>query len=184
VQQNPIFQAMVTLFGLLSVAAMLLTTYFGTDRDDQNVNKACTSQVVITLSYNSFHMTFVPGAGLLSVGIYICVYFAYKRAVVNHRSAGADSNAITNQQRRLTVTLGIITVSTLFLFDIPMSIFAVSALMNVIPPQVVILGIFMRFSIITNVAIYLYRQKEMRAKMWALICCKNLKMTATVSSVM
>jgi hypothetical protein len=157
-----------------------MSTYFGTDPNVLNVNKLCTSRVVFTYAYYLFHMTFVPFAGYLSVAIYICVYVAYRRAVSHN--AGASNNAITDQQRRLTITLGIITVSTLFLFSIPLSVFTLCALMGIAAPQPLLLGIFIRFSTICNVAIYLYRQKEMRAKMRALICCKNERRTATVSS--
>jgi hypothetical protein len=103
--------------------------YFGTDPNVLNVNKLCTSRVVFTYAYYLFHMTFVPFAGYLSVAIYICVYVSYRRAVSHN--AGASNNAITDQQRRLTITLGIITVSTLFLFSIPLSVFTLCALMGI-----------------------------------------------------
>jgi hypothetical protein len=169
---------MVAIYGLTSMSAMLLTTYFYTSPSPK-VPKSCAVGQT-SFAYNLYHSTFVVAAGYVSIAIYLYVFIAYRRA-----SRQIASNTVTNQrqatavQRRLTVTLGIIAISTLFFFIAPFTILAVCAWMNVVPPHVLIIGIVARFSTIINVFIYLYRQKEMRQEMWALVRCKMGGNTAT-----
>jgi hypothetical protein len=149
---------------------MLLTTYFDTSKLS-TTPKLC-STASFSRSYDYFQATLNTGAGYVSVGIYICVFIAYRRAkrqIVSHH----EDQIMAAQERRLTVTLGIITISTLFLVVIPDTIYFVCAFMNVPPPETALLGIINRLSTICNVAIYVVRQKEMRKEMWALIMCKK-----------
>jgi hypothetical protein len=151
---------------------MLLSTYFGTSHLP-NINKLC-ARPAAAATYNLYQPTLVAGAGCISVAIYICVFVAYRRTMsqISPNTSLHDQKAII-LQRRLTVTLGIITVSTFFLFIIPFSIIAVYTLMNTVLPQAALLGTISRFSTIINVAIYVYRQKEMRREIGALIRCKK-----------
>jgi hypothetical protein len=162
----------VVLFGVVSSLAMLLSTYFFT-LDAQNDTKLCV-QLPVSFVYNLYHYSLLTGAGCISVAIYIGVFVAYR-----HTMRQISPNSITNEQkafvlqRRLTVTLGIITVSTLIFFVIPFSILSVYAFMNVVPPQGAVLGTISRFSTIINVAIFVFRQKEMRKEICGLILCKR-----------
>uniref|UniRef100_A0A914X9U4 G-protein coupled receptors family 1 profile domain-containing protein n=1 Tax=Plectus sambesii TaxID=2011161 RepID=A0A914X9U4_9BILA len=162
---------LLALFGVFSSAAMLLSTYFGT-KNATTVTKMCTNPG-IPYAYNLYQQTMIAGAGYLSVIIYFFVFLSYRRAV---RNIAPSTNVIGEQhavalQRRLTVTLGIITISTFIFFIIPYTIFAVCAWMNVVAPQPSLLATISRFSTIINVVIYMYRQKEMRSEMRALLTC-------------
>jgi hypothetical protein len=158
------------------MAAMFLTTYFQTD-NTPTAPKSCPTGTIFAFSYNLFHTIFVAGASYTSVAIYICVFFAFRRATKLRISPNDQSH--DSQQRRLTVTLGIITSSTFFLFVIPFSYLSVCALMNVDPMYPTLIGVLFRCSMVSDVFIYLYRQKEMREEMWALIKFKK----ATTTSV-
>jgi hypothetical protein len=168
----------VVLFGALSMAAMFLATHFETD-NTPTAPKLCSTGTIFPDSYNLFHVAFVAGASYISVVIYICVFFAYRRATKVRISPNDHTH--DSQQRRLTVTLGIITTSTLFLYIIPFSYLSICALMKVVPPFPNVIGVFFRCSTIINVLIYVYRQKEMREEMWALIKCEKATMVTSVS---
>ena len=155
-----LFQGLAALFGVLSLTAMLLTTYYGTD-NIPSAPKLCLTGTVFPFSYNLFHMTFVAGAGLMSVAIYICVFIVYRHGARNRITSNNDqSNDI---QHRLTVTVGIITFSTLFFDILPFSFLSACALLNVVPPEPQLIGVIFRCSTINNVLIYVYRQEEMQA---------------------
>uniref|UniRef100_A0A914UW30 G-protein coupled receptors family 1 profile domain-containing protein n=1 Tax=Plectus sambesii TaxID=2011161 RepID=A0A914UW30_9BILA len=117
----------------------------------------------------------ITGCGYASVAIYIGVFFVYRRTMRQTAplSTTANNQQVVEHQQRLTVTLGIITLSTLIFFNIPFTIITVCKWLNVNVPQA-ILGIISRFSTIINVVLYIFRQKEMREAIWALVRCKKV----------
>jgi hypothetical protein len=109
-------------------------------------------------------MTLISSAGCASVAIYIAILFVHRFA--NHGIAPANISTTYQQelstaqlavQRRLTVTLGIITTSTLIFFIIPYTILAVYLWIGKNTPQPILLGVITKFSTINNVFIYVYR---------------------------
>jgi hypothetical protein len=153
------------------MATMFISSYFGTSPLLSATNTKVCTLLPTPHWYYVYHMTLISGAGCVSVAIYIGIFFAYRHN--NHVTALA--RARTNQphftislaklaiQRRLTVTLGIITVSTLIFFIIPYTILAVTLWIGKDPPQPTVLSVVSKFSTIINVLIYLYRQKEVRS---------------------
>uniref|UniRef100_A0A914WZ48 G-protein coupled receptors family 1 profile domain-containing protein n=1 Tax=Plectus sambesii TaxID=2011161 RepID=A0A914WZ48_9BILA len=165
----------VAIFGATSFAAMFLSTYYSIASHERNVTKYC-SGFPTQFWYDFYQNTLLINiCGYVSVAIYIGVFFGYRRV---KRQTAPLSTTLRNQhmveqQQRLTVTLGIITMSTLIFFNIPYTIIAVYKLMNVDTPQPTLLGIISRFSAIINVVLYVYRQKEMKKAIWALVRCKK-----------
>ena len=157
---------------------MFVSTYFDTP-PVSSMTMLC-ANAVLSSSYNLYHQTHICCAGFASVAIYVGVFFVYRRSVSQISPNGTISaQRALELQRRLTVTLGIITLSTLIFLIIPLSIHAVYAWMNVKIQFSAVTGTISRFSTVINVVIYVYRQKEMRTEMWALLTCKN----ANISSV-
>jgi small-conductance mechanosensitive channel len=113
--------------------------------------------------------TFLAGIGCLSVGIYFGVYIAFRRASRNvlpmpqMRNNAVDQSAIA--QHRLTVTLGMITISTSVFFVIPYSMIAWYTWTGDSMPFSVAIANLTRFSPIIHVVIYVSRQSEIRAGM-------------------
>lgn len=156
---------------------MFLTAYY--DPNAPNETKACYTPP-LTYSYNLYETTLNAGSGCVSVAINICVFIAYHRAMRQITSSIlTNEQRVLVQQRRLTVTLGIMAVSTLIFYIIPFTVLAVYAWMNVVPPNVTLLFLPVRCSTIINVVIYVTRQKEMRSAMWALLTCRKAKSTWT-----
>jgi hypothetical protein len=165
---------------------MLLSTYSDATTHIPKINKLC-GRPAASPTYNVYQPTLVAGAGCISVAIYICVLFYYRQTMhqiypnaLNYADQRAQKLIV--RQRRLTVTLGIITASTCFLFIIPFSIIAVYTLMYAGLPQAALFRTISRFSTIVNVAIYVYRQKEIRKEIWALFKCKNDNTSTTLCS--
>uniref|UniRef100_A0A914WFA5 G-protein coupled receptors family 1 profile domain-containing protein n=1 Tax=Plectus sambesii TaxID=2011161 RepID=A0A914WFA5_9BILA len=137
---------------------MFLSTYYTTASHVITATKYC-SGFPTQYWYELYQNTgIVVGCGYFSVAIYIGVFSVYRRAM--HQTAPLSATSTTShnqqmveQQQRLTVTLGIITLSTLIFFNIPYTIFAVYKWLDVAVPQATPLGIISRFSTIINVVL-------------------------------
>uniref|UniRef100_A0A914VFS1 G-protein coupled receptors family 1 profile domain-containing protein n=1 Tax=Plectus sambesii TaxID=2011161 RepID=A0A914VFS1_9BILA len=167
---------LVAIFGATSLTAMFLSTYYTSASHELTATKYC-SGFPTQYWYDLYQtMLIITGCGYVSVAIYVCVFFVYRRTTRQTAplSTSSHNQQMIEQQQRLTVTLGIITLSTLILFNIPFTIFAVCKLLGVSAPQPTLLGIISRFSTIINVVLYVYRQKEMKKAIWALVRCKKV----------
>jgi hypothetical protein len=161
---------------------MFTSTYFDTSHT-ASIPKLCTVSA-FSHSYNLYNLTVIAGSGLLSVVIYFGVFVVYRRSMnrIEPRTNDQQQRAIA-QQRRLTVTLGIITASTLFLSVIPFIIGVFYVFMNIVFTQSALVGVISRFSTISNVAIYVYRQKEVQTAMWKLVKCRKTTATGTLNAI-
>jgi hypothetical protein len=174
---------LVALFGVVSTTAMFLTTYFYTD-PGPTVGLTC-SHDLFSFSYEIFHIASIAGSGYASFVVYICVFIAYRRAMRKTASIttvhGHEQRAINgDQQRRLTVTVGLINVSTLCA-TLSFSLLSYNALTGGV--SFFLLVPIVRLSTVNNVLIYVYRQKEMRTAMWELIKCKKVSTMSTTDSM-
>jgi hypothetical protein len=86
---------------------------------------------------------------------------------------GGDLNQ-AKTERRLTVTLGLITISSLVFFIGPFSVLAIFYYLNYTAPTSITIALSMlnRVSTIANIVIYVYRQEEVRPGMWKILTCK------------
>uniref|UniRef100_A0A914UXF2 G-protein coupled receptors family 1 profile domain-containing protein n=1 Tax=Plectus sambesii TaxID=2011161 RepID=A0A914UXF2_9BILA len=129
--------------------------------------------------YSQYFYTLISALGFLSILIYFGVFVAYHRA-----QSALPSNVLNQQshnamQRRLTVTLGIVCFSTLFLFTIPYGIFAWGKWTKTYITIGSLLGNMTRMSSIVNVVIYIVRQKELRTAMVKLVIPQSKVSTVT-----
>uniref|UniRef100_A0A914VK82 G-protein coupled receptors family 1 profile domain-containing protein n=1 Tax=Plectus sambesii TaxID=2011161 RepID=A0A914VK82_9BILA len=167
---------LVAVFGAKSLTAMFFSTYYTQTSHELNATKYC-SGFPTQFWYDFYQNTLLINiCGYVSVAIYIGVFFVYRRVKRQTAplSTSSHNQQMVEQQQRLTVTLGIITLSTLIFFNIPYTIIAVYKLLNLDTPQPTLLGIISRFSAIINVVLYVYRQKEMKKAIWALVRCKKV----------
>ena len=167
------FQAFVALFGVASTTAMYLTSYFYTD--PRPISGLTCSGNLFSFSYEIFHIASIAGSGYASFVVYIFVFVAYRRAMRKTASlTTAHEQTAINTQRRLTVTVGIINISTLSA-TVSFSILSYNGYVRGYNPFYLVP--IVRLSTVNNVLIYLYRQKEMRTAMWKLIKCRKVSKT-------
>ena len=161
---------MVAFFAFASLFAMFLSIYFN-KTDAPTVTKMC-AVTPFAYSYTSCQYTLITVASCASVAIYILVFITYRRTMVaiSPNISNSEEEAIA-QQRRLTVTLGIISVSTIIFFLIPSAFVTVYAWMHIplTPTKSVILAAMIKCSTTINVAIYVYRQREVRREIWKIV---------------
>lgn len=110
--------------------------------------------------YAIYKVTFILFVGIMVVCLYIGTLIRFRITMNKILPTAIDQYAI--QQRSLTVTLGLSTLSTLVLFIGPYSVFAVAAYIGVTPPEPTLLGTLSRFSTIVNSAILVIKQKDIR----------------------
>uniref|UniRef100_A0A914WKD2 G-protein coupled receptors family 1 profile domain-containing protein n=1 Tax=Plectus sambesii TaxID=2011161 RepID=A0A914WKD2_9BILA len=165
------------IFALLSFVFLLSSNYFGLEQV-YNFNRLCYVPVPFPRFYLVYQFSLVALLGCVSVVIYIGVFFAYranvKKTHVQQTTAGASKSTTsqTDAQNRLTTTLGIITFFTTFLFIIPNTWLAISFAMNVSFPSWVAMVI--RSHSVATIAVYVFRQKEIRTGMWHLLTCRKI----------
>jgi hypothetical protein len=163
---------LVGILGVILLLHLLGSAYFFPQ--PMEITKIC-SAAAFSVNFSLFMYTSVSVVGCSSVFIYVGVFFAYRKATRKPTQVSMQSNEQHLMERRLTVTLGIISLSTLFLFTVPYSILAVTHWMNVPTPQSFLLIDLSRISAFINVVIYVQRQKEIRQGMWNLIRCKTVQ---------
>uniref|UniRef100_A0A914URT6 G-protein coupled receptors family 1 profile domain-containing protein n=1 Tax=Plectus sambesii TaxID=2011161 RepID=A0A914URT6_9BILA len=179
------FIASFFIYFATTCCVLLSTAYYYTLQNPvANFNLLCLGAPYAP-GYVIYHYTFVPVAGALQVIFTIGIFVSYKwrdklaksnKATV--RSTGAEEQHI-KIQRRLTVTLGLITISTVLFFITPFSILAFIFFTGITVPAVltIILAMSCRVSAIANIIIYVSRQKEVRPGMWKILTC-NFKKAA------
>jgi ABC-type Fe3+ transport system permease subunit len=166
--------ASVALYGVVSLIALLSSTKYGVS-DVSNYTRICSgvSAPLFPEWYALYHATFVAAVSLLSVFIYVAVFIAYQSAMrkaVKTMSTVAETQQQANQ-RRLTITIGIITVSSVVLFIAPMTLNAITIWMNVRTPGRTFITPMLQANAILNTVIYIVRQSEIRAAMWKVLTC-------------
>lgn len=160
---------LLALFWLLSLIILWLSTYFYVGPVTPNTRLCALPH---PQWYARYLYTFLALFGCLSVSIYAGVFFAYRRATRMVFPSDSEQEATEHfliLQRRLTVTLGIITVSTLFCSILPTIHYTIFIWLNRPIPYQFIIANLSRITPVVHVAIYVYRQREIRAGMWGVI---------------
>uniref|UniRef100_A0A914UJ58 G-protein coupled receptors family 1 profile domain-containing protein n=1 Tax=Plectus sambesii TaxID=2011161 RepID=A0A914UJ58_9BILA len=166
--------AVVAIVALTTLSAMFLSSYFGLPHKE-NLDRMCTG-LIFPAWFLKFHYSFVTGVNLLSITIYMGVYFFYRRLMKQTapQSGSDDEVQRSAKQRRLTVTLGIITISTFIFYVCPTTVLAVSTWWSKPVPQqyTFIIAAMTRTCTLINFVIYVVRQREIRQGMWKLLTCR------------
>uniref|UniRef100_A0A914VX20 G-protein coupled receptors family 1 profile domain-containing protein n=1 Tax=Plectus sambesii TaxID=2011161 RepID=A0A914VX20_9BILA len=169
---------LIGVYGMISCLAMFASSYLSPPIGI--LNRLC-SGPPFPAWYNIFQLSFTAGIGLLSVLIYIGVYVAHGKmlkAAVHERLNDQQAK----RQRRLTVTIGVITVSTCVLFVAPSATIVVCYFAGVPAPFGSALGIMSRTSPIVHFGIYIARQRDIRHAMYRLMTCKHNGSTAPIQT--
>lgn len=141
-----------------------------TYNSDHLLSKLCMEQI-IWMIFPSLHIT----------------WQSRFRSHIKRPSSATRHRAIKKQakaQRRLTVTLGLITISTIIFYIVPFSVVAAIFYMSISAPAFLTIGLAMlcRISSVANILIYMYRQTEVRPGMWKILSCNCWK-SDNVSSI-
>jgi hypothetical protein len=169
--------ASASLYGIFSLVALLLSTKLGVS-DNYNYTRTCSgaSAPLFPQWYALFHVTFVAAVSLLSVILYIGVFVAYQsamRTAVNSRSITQTvETQLQENQRRLTITIGIIMSSSVVFFIAPMTLNAVTIWLKIPTPGRTAITPMLQASAILNTVIYIVRQSEIRAAIWKVLKCR------------
>lgn len=160
---------------------MFASTIFGVDTLRDRSRMCDGSLIPSWLSHGQY--IFMTIVGLLSVAIYAKMYFVYRRAV-RQVAPGSTNNRQVQTQQRLTVTLGIIVVCTLFFFILPTTVTLITRWMKLPLPILFYqaLGTVTRFSTVLNIGVYIIRQKEIRAAMWSVLRCRQVNVAQTATN--
>lgn len=119
--------------------------------------------------YGHYSYLLVPILGWFSVIVYVGVFLKFRqssKAIVPRISRDQAANV----QRRLTITLGMLTASTLTFFAIPWTYISSYIWMDKVVPYQFIIASYTRICPIVHVLIFFYRQREIRFGMRRILC--------------
>jgi hypothetical protein len=123
--------------------------------------------------YTLFSSSYVTAVGVLTVIVYIFLFTVYRKHLKQMGVGNSNQLRQAANQRRLTVTLGFIAISTTIFFIIPVAIYTYYSWMSVASPYTVPLAIISKVSTIANIVIYVSRQREVRPGMWNILRCRR-----------
>jgi hypothetical protein len=154
------------LYGFCSWALMLASVYFDANAAIRPHLRTCAGQIFPEW-YSLYLYAFVCILNCLGVAIYCAVFVSFRRAVARVYANVSPNDLRDAQDRRLTVTLGIISISTFLCYTLPNLIFGITAVLDIPLPLLAtqILATIVRMGTIIHFTIYVARQHEVRTAM-------------------
>uniref|UniRef100_A0A914W3Z6 G-protein coupled receptors family 1 profile domain-containing protein n=1 Tax=Plectus sambesii TaxID=2011161 RepID=A0A914W3Z6_9BILA len=173
----------VFTYGIIIGACQFLASYYLTERIADK-KQVCLGPTAVPGWFQGVDSNLTAVFGYLSVVIYIGVYLVFRKHM--RRSItdefGNDDPRRTRQmemQRRVTVTLGIVTFFTFIFYCAPIAYTSIASYLN-IPFNSSLIWTLTRINSIVNIFIYLVRQQELRRAMISLLLCRPAVSTGTV----
>uniref|UniRef100_A0A914WCU1 G-protein coupled receptors family 1 profile domain-containing protein n=1 Tax=Plectus sambesii TaxID=2011161 RepID=A0A914WCU1_9BILA len=158
------------------VTVQTSSSYFLTERV-ANQRAVCFGPMAVPAWYSSYDLLFAPICGYISVAIYGGVVVAYRRHVRSTVSVGGyhhDANLKT--QKRLTITLGIISFFTLVFYCTPFCLTNSLTWAGLKLPNIYnqMAGIIIRINSVVNLFVYIKRQPDIRNGLLKVVTCSTL----------